>query len=139
MARVFRTQTGSQQRSKLMKQIALTLRQAADGAKGPAEQKDMFAYMILCLQEIGASVDVSATAWEKRGYWVKADRFREEWNWAVRSAGQLEGALRREDMIACIGEAAKLATHVRDVKPGRSAKASPWQGAWAQLAALREL
>lgn len=133
MARVFRTQTGSQQRSKLMKQIALTLRRGADGGGGVDEQKDMFAYMILCLREIGESVDVSATAWEKRGYWVKADRFRGEWSWAANIAEQLEQALRREDMVSCIGEAAKLSSRLGAVKVGRSGQSTPWQGAWNQL------
>lgn len=119
-----------------MKQIALTLRRGADGGGSPEEQRDMFAYMVLCLREIGASVEVSAAAWEKRGYWVKADRFRGEWSWAARSAEQLDRALRREDMVSCIGEAARVAGHVSSVRAGRASKGTPWHGAWDQLVAL---
>ena len=38
--------------------------------------------MVLALEEIAVSIDVSVQAWEKRDYWVKADRFRMEWEWA---------------------------------------------------------
>ena len=34
------------------------------------------------LEAIDESIEQSVAAWEKRGYWLKADRFRQEWRWA---------------------------------------------------------
>jgi hypothetical protein len=38
--------------------------------------KDLVAFIVLSLQEINNTIDSSVEAWEKRGYWIKADRFR---------------------------------------------------------------
>jgi hypothetical protein len=46
------------------------------------ETKDMVAFIILALKEISSGIDQSVAAWEKRGYWVKADKYRLEWQWA---------------------------------------------------------
>jgi hypothetical protein len=64
--------------------------------------RDITAYVILALEEMANSIDVSVEAWEKRGYWVKADRFRLDWEWAGMSAAKLRKAFAIEDwgMIA---------------------------------------
>ncbi len=36
----------------------------------------------LALEEINSNIDKSVEAWEKRGYWVKADKFRLDWEWS---------------------------------------------------------
>ena len=44
--------------------------------------KDLVAFVILALREIAAGIEKSVTAWEKRGYWVKADKYRMDWEWS---------------------------------------------------------
>ena len=43
-------------------------------------------------------IDSSVAAWEKRGYWVKADRFRMEWAWAGSLAEKMRTAMRKEGL-----------------------------------------
>jgi len=35
-------------------------------------------------------------AWEKRDYWMKADRFMREWEWVPETAANVEDVLRHE-------------------------------------------
>lgn len=59
--------------------------------------KDMIAFIILGLQEIAAGIDNSVAAWEKRGYWVKADKYRLEWQWTGVISENLKHAFSHED------------------------------------------
>ena len=59
--------------------------------------KDLVAFIIISLRAINASIEGSVEAWEKRGYWVKADRFRLQWEWTARFANNLFSALESFD------------------------------------------
>lgn len=115
-----------------MQQIGATLRHAGEHAVAEQERRDMLAYVALCLQEIASSVDETCRAWEKRDYWVKADRFRVEWNWALMGLANLTAHLRQDELDAGAMAAARLGSHLADVSlPRRSAIKEPWQDAWA--------
>ena len=58
---------------------------------------DLLAFIALSLKEIEETIDISVAAWEKRGYWVKADRYRMEWNWSARMGDDLKQSLLNED------------------------------------------
>lgn len=95
------------------------------------ESLEMLAFIANGLFEIEASVDESVAAWEKRGYWVKADRYRMEWNWAASIARKMEKALLHEEwmdipsMLIQVGQ--KLPSVVI---PVRHRMGQPWLGAW---------
>jgi hypothetical protein len=95
------------------------------------EQKDLVAFMSLLLSDIDRSVEQAAAAWEKRGYWLKADQFRRQWNWVTTGREGLDRALAADDMAAAAGTLARLAASVAgtDVK-AKTANAAPWHGAW---------
>ena len=44
--------------------------------------RDLAAFIAISLEKIFETVETSVVAWEKKGYWVKADRFRLEWEWS---------------------------------------------------------
>ncbi len=112
--------------------MALALRHAAAGEAEESTQRDVFAFLSLSLREVCDSVDETVAAWEKRDYWVKADRFRVEWLWAEQTHRQLTACLERGDLSGCTEAAAKLAAHVNGAKlPKKSASERPWSGAWA--------
>ena len=52
-----------------------------------AHSYDLVAFIALALLEIDANIEKTVAPWEKRDYWVKADRFRMQWGWA-RGAGR---------------------------------------------------
>jgi hypothetical protein len=131
VSRVIKPESGARRRTKLIKQMAQALRHGAQGGADEQAQRDVFAFLSLCLKEILESVDDTVAAWEKRDYWVKADRFRLEWLWAEQAERDLASALMTDDLSACTAAAAKLAGQINGVKlPKRGAKDIPWAGAW---------
>jgi hypothetical protein len=101
------------------------------------EQADLLAYLTLLLERISATVERSASAWEKRGYWVKADRLRLEWAWVGEAHRKAEDTLRKGTSVR---EALATLTELRaKTEPfagsSRRRTPSPWAGAaeaWSQ-------
>lgn len=115
-----------------MQQIGATLRHAGEHTVDEAERRDMLAFVALCLEEIAVSVDETCQAWEKRDYWVKADRFRVEWGWVVSGLADLTHHLRADELEAGAMTAAGLGSHLGDVSlPRRNSVNEPWQDAWS--------
>jgi hypothetical protein len=82
------------------------------------------------------TVEVSVQAWEKRGYWVKADRFRMEWEWTETVGQSMQEALIREDWAAIAALSARTAAEKVTVAE-RNRIGTPWLGAWKQLKAMK--
>ncbi|MGA9531981.1 MAG: hypothetical protein WBR18_04630 [Anaerolineales bacterium] len=111
--------------------MASVLRYAADNTPDEPEQQDLLAYVGLALKEIVESVGQSAEAWEKRGYWVKADRFREEWRWAEDVLGAASRALEVGHDGEVIDVFTSLLNPLQGVAPYKRPQDQPsWQGAW---------
>ena len=68
-------------------------------------------------------------AWEKKGYWVKADKFRMEWLWAQSYSGKLEEAILAESVerITPLLSNIKIKLINLNVKPVKSTD-NYWQG-----------
>ncbi len=78
-----------------------------------------------------AAADETATAWEKRSYWLKADRFRQDWLWTDRIGGCLREALAVSNLERARGCGMELATHLQRVRvPASRLQSRPWVGAW---------
>ncbi|HKI53793.1 MAG TPA: hypothetical protein VJ987_06685, partial [Anaerolineales bacterium] len=86
MSRLIKTDTVGKDRTRLSKGIVIAIRELAKQNEVTTESKDLAAFIALALQTIADGIDESVAAWEKRDYWVKADRFRMEWRWAGQSA-----------------------------------------------------
>jgi len=87
MGRVINTASTGKRRNHLRRTIAELLRRLSQKQEIDDDTKNMVAMIILCLREIDAGIDDSVRAWEKRGYWMKADEFRRDWMW-VRDVDQ---------------------------------------------------
>jgi hypothetical protein len=130
VGRVIRTESGARRRQRLMRSMASVLRYSADHNPSEAEQQDLLAYVGLALREIVNSVNQSAEAWEKRGYWVKADRFREEWRWAGEAHRAAARALEIDDEGGAITVLTSLLDPLRAVEPYKRPQDQPnWRGA----------
>lgn len=134
MPRVINPDSAGKERRRLSKAIVLCIRSLARQPSISEESRDLVAYIVLALRRISAGIDASVAAWEKRDYWVKADRFRLEWAWADRSADELHQALLQEDWAAVARISTQVAEKFSKVKVSDNHRmGAPWVGAYRQL------
>lgn len=136
MSRIYNPNAVGKRRKMLLRMLALALREwmAQTGAGQTA--RDLVAFLVLTLEEVAATVRETTAAWEKRGYWVKADRFRLEWEWTETLAARLRQALLAEDWDEISRATTTLFAHLRKVDlPRRHRLGRPWEGAWVRFLA----
>jgi len=97
LSRMIKTETAGKDRTRLTKSIVLAVRELAKQKDVTPEAKDLAAFIVLALRTISDGIDESVAAWEKRDYWVKADRFRMEWLWTGQTAEKMKNALLSDD------------------------------------------
>lgn len=134
MSRIINADSAGKERSRLAKAVVLAVRQLALQTGPGAEARDLAAFIALALEAIAATIDESVAAWEKRGYWVKADKFRMEWDWAGQVAGKMRSALLAEDWAGVAAAASQAAGRLSriTVPPGHRL-GTPWVGVWKKL------
>jgi hypothetical protein len=134
LSRVINTNNPGKIRSRNMRTIAEILRRIGAKAEVDAEARDMFAALVYLLREIHQSTLTTVEAWEKRGYWMKADRFMRDWEWSAEMAANFEDVLRNDawDLIPrLLGELLPRTADVQVKNMTRSPSA--WRGAYRQL------
>ncbi|MCP4424050.1 MAG: hypothetical protein GY803_06140, partial [Chloroflexi bacterium] len=94
MSRVINVNNPTKIRNQHRRTIAEILRRLSQKPEIDAEAKDMAAMLVYLLREIKSGVEQSVTAWEKRGYWMKAERFLRQWEWTAESAANIEDVVR---------------------------------------------
>jgi hypothetical protein len=134
LGRVINPDSSGKERTKLTKGIVKAIRQLMVQSQPDQNTRDLAAYIVLGLEDIYRSIDVSVLAWEKRGYWVKADRFRIDWEWTAQTSKQMRDALLKEDWAQVAMMAAKTAQKFNHVKiPVNNRIGEPWIGAYKKL------
>ncbi len=134
MSRVINPDSTGKDRTRLTKAIVLSLRELARQTDTGSESHDLAAFIVLALQTISDGIDISVTAWEKRGYWVKADRFRMDWMWTGRLAAKLKDALLAENWEGIALLLPQIASHLEKVEVGPNHRlGKPWEGSWRAL------
>ena len=129
MSKIYSPDSAGKDRTRLSKTIVLALRELMKQTEPDEVTRDITAYLIVSLEEIAGNIDASVSAWEKRGYWVKADRFRLEWEWASVIASELRTALAGEDWGTIARLAVKIAQKLNNVVvPARHRMGTPWVG-----------
>ena len=134
LSRVINPDGVGKERKRLTRAVVLALRELMLQPEPNDKSKDLAAFISIALMEIFDTVDQSVAAWEKRGYWVKADRFRMEWNWTQKTgeamrAAVLEGNWGRVAENAAITAQKLMSTQV----PVRHRLGTPWVGSWKRL------
>jgi len=131
MSRIVKPESGSSLRNQLLKNVASALRYGAQHAPERDELRDMVAFITLSLAQVQDSLHSTVLAWEKRGYWVKADRFQREWTWVRQSMDDLHCVLKQDEVESALPVLAELASNLRTIKPSKKAiDAQLWRGAW---------
>lgn len=130
MAKIYSPESAGKDRTRLSKTIVLALRELMKQTQPDTLTSDLTAYVVLALEEIAGNIDRSVEAWEKRGYWVKADKFRLEWEWAASSAAKMRRALSADDWGTVAVTAALIAQKLSKITvPEKHRLGTPWLGA----------
>ncbi len=131
MSRVINPNSAGKVRTRLTKAIVLAIRELMQQPEPDATSRDLAAFIIQALEEIARGVDASVAAWEKRDYWVKADRFRMEWDWTGKMAARMRAALLADDWAQVAMLVVQIGQKLHDVKVSpRHRMGRPWVGAW---------
>ncbi|MCI0556941.1 MAG: hypothetical protein MN733_00475 [Nitrososphaera sp.] len=134
MSRVINPNALGKERDQLVKAIVLSLRELAQQATTETKTYDLAAFIVLALDSISETIDPSVQAWEKRGYWVKADRFRMDWIWSGQYGKDLRAALLSDDWVQVVLLSVKIGEKLSGVNiPVRHRIGQPWEGAWKKL------
>lgn len=134
MSRVINPDSAGKERTRLTKAIVIAIRELARQSEPNAEARDLAAFIALALQTIAEGIDVSVAAWEKRDYWVKADRFRMEWAWTGQVGEKLRVSVLSDDWGSVAMLSAQIAQKLQKVKVSENHRmGTPWVGAWKQL------
>jgi hypothetical protein len=136
MSRIVNLNSPAKVRSQNLRSIAEVLRHLADKTSFDAESKDMAASLVYFLQEINASTEQTAEAWEKRGYWMKAERFLRNWAWSIEMAANLEDVIRNDAWDLLPDLLGQLLTYTADIQVKNMTRSKDtWHGAYERLMA----
>ena len=136
MGRVISTENLVTERNRMLKAMAIATRELAKQPSFNAASRDLLAFLVLALEKVAESIERSVMPWEKRGYWLKADRFRMDWDWVGPLASKLRTALMSEDEGQLAQDMAALSQKLSGVKVAEKHRiGTPWLGAMEKLKA----
>jgi len=131
LSRVIKTKSAGKDRTHLLQSVLKAIQELARQTEVDEKTQDLAAFITLSLETVWKTIDPSVDAWEKRGYWVKADRFRLEWEWTDRLSKKMRLALISEDWGIVALTTAQVGEQLKNLKPlKRPSKTEPWNGAW---------
>ncbi|HHX64170.1 MAG TPA: hypothetical protein GX702_04700 [Chloroflexi bacterium] len=134
MSRVINTANPGTERNRLRRTIAEILRHLMFKRSLDDETRDMAAALVYALRGIAETVEVTVEAWEKRNYFLKADRFRLEWEWALPASRRLQELIVEGRWDRLPDELAALAPHFADIRISRMMRdASTWKASYELL------
>lgn len=134
MGRVINIHSAGKERTRLSKATVIAIRELMRQSDVNDQTKDLAAFIALSSKAISNTIEPSVSAWEKRGYWVKADRFRLEWSWSEILGAKMRQATLDEDWPTVASTVAQIAEKLRNVNVSeRHRMGTPWVGAWKKL------
>lgn len=134
MSRVINPDSAGKERTRLTRAIVLAVRELAKQTQVTQEARDLASFIALALQAISGGIDVSVLAWEKRDYWVKADKFRMEWMWAGQVAAKMKTAVLSEDWGSVAMLSAQTAQKFSRIVVSENHRlGKPWVGSYKRL------
>lgn len=134
MGRVINTNNPGKRRNHFMRTIAELLRRLSQKPKVDNEVKDMVAMIVFCLRGIEDTIEESVQAWEKRGYWKKADDFHQKWWWASRMSADVKKLAVEEQWDQMPEMMVKLFPYFSDIQINKMTRnESMWDGCYEQL------
>ena len=134
MGRLIRAASAGKERLLLEKGIVVAIRELVKQTSLDTSTYDLVAYIALSLKAISETIDESVAAWEKRGYWLKADHYRMEWAWTLKTGDDLRQALINEDWGNVTRIIAQVTQKIGSIKVAEKNRlGKPWVGARKKL------
>ncbi|MCC6904226.1 MAG: hypothetical protein IT326_00185 [Anaerolineae bacterium] len=134
MSRVVNLNSPGKLRSQVMRTAGEIMRRLSQKTTVDDEVRDMSAFLVYCFREIDEGVNESVQAWEKRDYWLKAERFRTKWSWAPGAARELEKIVLQEKWELLPALLVRLLPYFDEVTIARFTRnPSLWWGAHRRL------
>jgi hypothetical protein len=134
VSRIINPDSAGKQRTQLTKTIVLAVRELARQSNPGPESLDLAAFIALSLQTISSGIEASVNAWEKRGYWVKADKFRLAWMWTSELAEKMKAAVLSNNWAAVAALSAQIAQKLNKVEVSdHHRQGKPWVGSFKHL------
>lgn len=131
---VINTDSTGKQRNQIMRTVAEILRRLSQKQVVDDEVRNMTAMLVYLFREIEAGIEQSATAWEKRDYWVKSEELRQRWMWVGDMADQLRSMIYAEQWTLLPPIMLKLLPKVADIKITKMTRSeSMWEGVYDKL------
>ena len=135
---IINPESAGKERTQLCKGVVLAIRELARQTDTGIETRDMAAFIAVALEQISLGIDISVAAWEKRGYWVKADKFRMEWIWAGLYAEKMKSALLTDDWGQVALTLTQIAQKLSKIEVAAGHRlGKPWVGAWKILSGMK--
>lgn len=140
MSRLIQIDNPTTVRNRNRRTIAEILRRLLQKSAIDDEAKDMAATIVLLLHEIYMGVEQSAAAWEKKDYWMKAERFMRDWRWTQELAADMDDVIRHEAWDLLPELLANLYPRFQEMEiKSMTRQPSSWQGAYQKLLAIAPL
>ena len=138
MGRVINVESAGKDRTRLTKATVLAMRELMRQSAPDETTRELAAFIALALLQIHETIDTSVEAWEKKGYWVKADRFRMDWAWTGRLGEQMRQAVLGDDWAGVANVVVQTGAKLSTVKlPERHRLGTPWVGAYRLLQEMK--
>ena len=134
MSRIIQTESVGNERNKLLKAIVISIRELMKQQAVDETTKDLAAFISRALLAVHDTIERTVAPWEKRGYWVKADKFRLEWAWTKEIGDEMVQATRQQDWAQVAMYSATVGGKLNHIKVSeRHRMGKPWVGAWKLL------
>jgi hypothetical protein len=134
MSRVISIDGPGKVRNRHRRTIAEALRRLSQKVQLDDEAKDLAALIVFSLHGMADTVDRTTDAWEKREYFLKAERFREQWRWLEPTADELSGVINEGQWDQLPSVLAGLMPHFADIRIKQmTRKPTLWQGAYERF------
>jgi hypothetical protein len=134
MSRIISTEAPGKIRNQHRRTIAEVLRRLSQKSQLDDEVQDLAALIIFSLHGMADTIERTTEAWEKRDYWMKAERFREEWRWLESTTDELGSVIYegRWDYLPVV--LAQLMPRFADITVKQmTRKPALWQGAYEKF------
>ena len=131
MGRYINNETGGKERNRLTKAIVIAIRELMKQQEPDESSRDLAAFIAIALLNVHETIDSSVAAWEKKDYWVKADRYRRDWEWTLSFGNKMKKAVIDEDWGTIAMLSIQIAQKLNTIKVSdRHRLGTPWIGAY---------
>lgn len=128
MSKIIQLDSPLCERTFLMRYGALAIRALGQQQVINEQAKTICIFFANVLARIDENVEKTCSAWEKRDYWMKADKFRLEWEWAKHYSTEVRTIINYDQWEKLPGIIEKLVPHFANTKiPQKMYLEKPWE------------